>query len=150
MLKEYDGARRLGPYPPHGAPDEQDRCLVALETEHEHQGLVDGAELVRVEAPGGTTEALGIDDGRLLDEDARLLTLEGDRGPKARWAGTRRRWRDEDGAQVQELISLDDDRVASPALFVAASGSRRRQTEDLAPDHLSRRAAERARRAALG
>jgi hypothetical protein len=33
---------------------------------------------------------------------------------------------------------------------VAARASRRRQPEDLAPDHLSRRAAERALRAAPG
>jgi hypothetical protein len=123
---------------------------VALETEDEHQGRVDGAKLVRVEAPGGATEALRIDDGRLLDKDPRFLPREGDCGPKARWAGIRRRGRDEDGAQVEELIGLDDDRIASPPLLVATSASRRWQPEDFPADHLSRSAAERAQRAAPG
>jgi hypothetical protein len=123
--------------------------LGASEPRGEHQGIVHGPELVRVEAPCGATKTLRIDHGRLLDEDTRFPTLDGDCGPKARWAGARRYRRDEDGAQVEELISLDDDRIASPALLVAANASRRRQTEDLAPDHLSRRA-ELAPRAALG
>jgi hypothetical protein len=58
------------------------------ECEDEHQDLVDRAELVRVEGPGGATEALRIDDRCLLDEDTRLLALERNREPKARRSGT--------------------------------------------------------------
>jgi len=36
------------------------------EAEDEHQGFVDGAKLIRVEAPGGSAESLRIDDGGLL------------------------------------------------------------------------------------
>ena len=106
----------------------------ASESEDEQQGLVERAELTRVEAPGGATEALWIDDRRLLDENTRLLAIDRDRQPKARRAGARRRRRDEDRAEVEELIRLDDDGVASPALFVAARASRRGQAEDLAAD----------------
>lgn len=105
------------------------------EPEDEHQSLVDGAKLVRVEAPGGATKALRIDHGRLLDKDARLLTPESDRGPKTRREGACRRRRDEDRAEGEELISLDDDCIASPTLLMAARASRRRQTENLAADH---------------
>jgi hypothetical protein len=105
-------------------------------------------ELARVEAPGGATKALRINDGRLLDENTRFLTLEGDRGPKTRRAGARRRRRDKDSAEVEELLGLDNDRVASPALLVAPRASRRRETEDLAANHLSRKAVERALQAA--
>jgi hypothetical protein len=118
------------------------------EPEDEHQSFVDGADLARVEAPGGATKALRIDDCRLLDEDACFLTLEGDCRTEARRAGTRRRGRDEDRAEVEELVGLDNDRVASPALLVAERASRRRETEDLAANHLSRKAVERALQAA--
>jgi hypothetical protein len=37
------------------------------EAQDEHEGFVDGAKLVRVEASGGTAESLRIDDGGLLD-----------------------------------------------------------------------------------
>src|SRR5437870_5796668 len=120
------------------------------EPEDEHERFVDGADLMRVESSGGPTESLWIDHGRLLDENARLLTHEGDRGPEARRAGTRRRRRDEDGAEVEELVGLNDDRVARAALLVVARASRRRETENVAADHVSRRAAERALQAAPG
>jgi hypothetical protein len=45
---------------------------------------------------------------------------------------------------------LDDDRKASPSLLVAAHASGRRQTEHFAANHVSRRAAELALRAAPG
>lgn len=44
----------------------------ALEAEDEHEGVVDGTLLVRVEAAGRWAQALWIDDGRLLDEHACL------------------------------------------------------------------------------
>jgi hypothetical protein len=108
-----------------------------LETEDEHERLVDGAELTCVEASSGPAESLWVDDRRLLDEDACLLALERDRRAEARRPGARRGGRDEDGAEVEELVALDDNRVTSPALFVPAHAARRRQVEELAADHVS-------------
>src|SRR2546429_1606016 len=53
ILKEYAGARRLGPCRLTGPRTNRIGVLWLLEAEHEHQGLIYGAELVRVEAPGG-------------------------------------------------------------------------------------------------
>jgi hypothetical protein len=123
---------------------------MSLEAEDEHERLVNGAELARVEPPGGVAESLGIDDRRLLNEDARLLTLQRDRRAEARRPGTRRRGRNEQRAEIEELVGLNDDGIPSSALLAPARASRRRQAEDLAANHLSRAAAERARRAAPG
>ena len=62
------------------------------EAEDKHERFVDGAELVRVEAAGGTTKPLRIHDRRL-----------------------RRGRRDEHGTETAELIGLDDHCVASAA-----------------------------------
>lgn len=120
------------------------------EAEDKHEGIVDGTKLVRVETPGGAAEALRVDHRRLLDENPRLMALERDRWTEARRARTGRRRRDENRTEVEELVRLDDHRVPRPALLVAARASRRRQAEDLAADHLSRRAVERALQAAPG
>ncbi len=107
------------------------------EAEDERERLVDGAELIYFKASGGAAESLWVDDGRLLDEDACRLPLKRDCRAEARRPGARRGRRDEDGAEVEELVGLDDNRVASPALFVPARAARRRQVEELAPDHVS-------------
>ena len=60
-----------------------------LQTEDEHQGLVDGAQLARVQASGRPTEPFGVDDRRLLDEDTRLVSVERDLRSEACRAGTR-------------------------------------------------------------
>jgi hypothetical protein len=124
--------------------------LKSLEAEDEHERLVNGAELARVEPPRGAAESLGIDDRCLLDEDARLLTIQRDRRTEARRPGTRRRGRNEQRAEIEKLVGLNDDGIPSSALLAPARASRRRQAEDLAANHLSRAAAERARRAAPG
>ena len=111
-----------------------DACLSAgLEAEDEHQSLVDRAELVRIEAPGGPTESLGVEDRSLLDEDARLLTLKADLRPEARRPGACRGRRDENGAEVEEFVRLDDDREnellvapARPGRAARAGGRPRR------------------------
>jgi hypothetical protein len=52
------------------------------ETQDQGKGIVHGSKLVSVEAAGGTPEALGIDDGGLLDKDARLGSVKLDRRTK--------------------------------------------------------------------
>ncbi len=51
--------------------------------------MVDGTQLTRVEVPGGSSEALGVNDGGLLDKDPRLLAADVDRRAKAGRPGTR-------------------------------------------------------------
>src|SRR4051794_2699615 len=121
----------------------------ASEAEDEHERLIDGTEFARVEAPGGFAETLRVDDRRLLNEDACLLASDGDRWAKTRRTGARGGRRDEHGAEVEELVGLDDHRVAGAALLVPAHASGRRQAEELAADHVSPRAG-RVRRAARG
>jgi hypothetical protein len=52
--------------------------------EHESEGFVDSPQFGRVEAASVHAEALRIDDGDLLDQDARVAVVDRDRGPKAR------------------------------------------------------------------
>ena len=108
------------------------------ETEDEHERFIDGAEFGCVEASGRPAESLGIDDRCLFDEDACLLLLECDGRAEARRPGARRGGRDEDGAEVEELVGLDNNGVPGTALPVPADVARSRQMEHLAPDHVSR------------
>jgi hypothetical protein len=110
---------------------------VVSEAEDEREGLVDTAELVYFEASGRAAESLWVDDRRLLDEDACRLPLQCDGRTEARRPGARRGGRDKDGAEVEKLVGLDDNRVTRPALFVPARATRRRQVEELAADHVS-------------
>jgi hypothetical protein len=41
--------------------------VCGLETQDQGKGIVDGSKLIGVETPGGTSEALRIDDGGLLE-----------------------------------------------------------------------------------
>ena len=109
----------------------------ALKPEEERQGLVDRAELADVESPGRSAEELWIDDGRLLDEDARLVPVDGDLRPEAGGVSARRGWRDENGAEVEELVCLDDNGVPSASLLVPPRASGRREPEELAANHLA-------------
>src|SRR5581483_10766456 len=111
-------------------------CSVS-EAEYEHERLVDGSQLVCLEPPCRSTEPCRVDNGRLLDEHARLLACERDCRPKACSAGARRGGRHEQRAQVEELVGLHDDRVAGASLLVPARAPRRREPEDLPANHLS-------------
>jgi len=106
-----------------------------LQPEDEHQCLVDGAELVRFEAAGRPPEPLRVHHRRLLDDDARLLALEPDRRPEARRARARGCGGDEDGAEAEKFVCLDDHCVAGASLFVPARTSRCRKPKDLAANH---------------
>jgi hypothetical protein len=107
------------------------------ETEEEHERLVDGAKFGCVEASSGPAESLWVDDRCLFDKDACLLVLEGDRWAEAGRPGACRGGRNEDGAEVEELVGLDDNGVAGAALFVPAHVASSRQVEQLAADHVS-------------
>lgn len=107
----------------------------SLQTEDEQKSLVDRAEPGDVEASGRRAESLRIDHGRLFNEHSRFLSLENDRRTKGCCAGARRGGRDQNGAQIEKLVRLDDDRVSRTTLLVAAGAPRRREPKDLAPDH---------------
>jgi hypothetical protein len=107
------------------------------ETEDEREGLVDGAKLIHFEASGGAAKPLWVDDRRLLDENACRLPIEGDGRTEARGPGTCRGGRDDDRAEVEEFVGLDDNCVTSPAQLVPARATRHRQVEELAADHVN-------------
>jgi hypothetical protein len=76
------------------------------------------------------------------------VSAERDLRPEARRAGARRGGRYEQGAEAEELVCLDDDRIPGAALLVAAHASGCGESEDLAADHVNPREVARARRAA--
>jgi hypothetical protein len=121
-----------------------------LETDDERECFVDAAKLGGIEPPRGATEALRVYDGRLLDEDAGLRSLESDGRSETRGSRTRRCRRDDDRAEMRELICLDDDGIACTPVFMAAGRARRRETEHFSPNHLSEAEAARARPSARG
>ena len=112
--------------------------LCFSEAEDEHERLVDGAEFGCVEASGGPAESLWVDDRCLFDEDACLLALEGDGWAEAGRPGACRGGRNEHGAEVEELVGLDDHGVAGAVLFVPAHVASSRQVEQFAADQFSR------------
>lgn len=77
-----------------------------------------------------------VDNRRLLDEHPSPLPAERDSRPERCRLSLCRGRRNERRAQIEELVRLNNDRVASPALLVPAHVTRRRKVEDLAPDHL--------------
>lgn len=115
---------------------ELQRAYAASKTQQECKRFVHCPQLGRVQAAGRPTEARGVDHGRLLHQDARLLPAEHDRGAKARGQSIGGCGCDERGAQAQELVGLYDDRVACPALLMATGRARRGQAEHLPAKHL--------------
>ena len=113
-------------------------CANRLQAEDEHERLVNGSKLVRVKSSCGSTEPLGIDDGRLLDENARLLPRDRDRRSEARCTGTSRSRGHEHGAQAEELVGLHDDRVTGSLVCMPARVPGRRESERFSTDHVSR------------
>jgi hypothetical protein len=112
-------------------------AVVQLDTEDERKSFIDGLQLTYVEAPSRTSQTIRINDGRLLDEYARLRTVESDRWTKACWSRAGRGRRNEHSAQRQKLVGLNDHRIARASLLSASQHARSRQVEYLAADHLS-------------
>lgn len=110
------------------------------EPEDEAQRLVDGTQLDGVETPCGAAEALRIDDRRLLDENPRVASADGDPRPEARREGARGRRGDQRRRKPEKLVGLHDHGVAGAALLVAPRVSRSRQAKDLAANHSTHRA----------
>ena len=107
-----------------------------LQGEEEPKGVIDSPQLCRIEPAGRVAQSLGIDDGGLLDEHARLGSQQVDRWTKCRRSCTGRGRRYEDGAQAQQIVGLNDDRIA-PSSSLSASGlSWCREPEDLPADHV--------------
>ncbi len=115
------------------------RIPASSQSEDERQRFVHRPNLVRVEAAGGPTQAHRVDDRCLLDENSRLLGTNGDQRAERRRSGTARGRRHEHGAQFEVFVCLHDDRVPRAPLLVSSRVARRRQPEDLAPDHQSAR-----------
>lgn len=82
------------------------------ESKDEAQRLVNRPQLVRLQTPSRSPKALWIDDGGLFDENSSLVTADGDRRPEARRTRAGRGWGDKRGTEIEELVSLDDNRKA--------------------------------------
>jgi hypothetical protein len=108
---------------------------VGLQAEDQREGLVDSAQLARLQATGGIAEPLRIDDRRLLDEHPRLLAAESDSWSEARRKGTRRGRGDDHRAQPEKLVRLDNDGITGATLLTTATSAWRRQMKDLAANH---------------
>lgn len=116
-------------------PRRSGHCANRLEAEDEHERLVDGSQLERVEPTCRSAEPSRVDESRLLHEDTRLLSGERDRRPKARRTRIRRGRRYEQCAQIEKLVGLHDHGVPGALLFVTTCAPWRRESEDLSADH---------------
>ena len=106
-----------------------------LEREEEPERAVDSLHLCGIESAGRRTQPLRIDDGRLLDEHARLRPQQLDRRSEGGRPRARGRRCNEYGAEPQEVVGLNDDRVARSALLSASHTPSSGQAKDLATDH---------------
>jgi hypothetical protein len=106
-----------------------------LEVENEAQCVIDRSQLARFETAGRPSEALRVDDSRLLDENAGLSALDDNRRAKTRRPRTDRGRSDQRRTEIEKLIGLDDYCEAYAAVFVPACASSRWQAEDLAANH---------------
>lgn len=131
-------------------PSSRRNAVAGSEAQDQGQGIVHGSKLVCVEASGGMPETLWIDDDCLLDYHASLGALQADGRPKRGRACAGRGRRNEGRAQRHELVGLNDDRVAGAVLLPPAHTSWRRQSKDLAPNHVNRSIWARARPSARG
>ena len=86
-------------------------------------------------APRIAREALRIDRPELLDHDAALRPVDLDRRPKRRRPSGDRRRRHDHRGQGRELVRLEDDGVAAPALLVATRPPRGRKPIDVTTVH---------------
>ena len=108
-----------------------------LKAEEKGERVVYGAQFAHVQPPDGGAEPLRIDDGRLLDDDARRLPIKRDRRTEARRPSARGRGCNERCREVEELVGLHNDGVPGAALLVSPHITGRGQTEDLSTDHAS-------------
>lgn len=106
-----------------------------LKAEDKGERVVYGAHFADVQPPDGRAEPLRIDDGRLLDDDSRRLSIKADGRTEARRPGARGRGCDERCREVEELVGLHNHGVPGPALLMSPRITGRWQTEDLSADH---------------
>lgn len=84
-----------------------------LRPDDQRQRFVYGSELGGVETPRRSTQPSRVYDGRLLDEHARLVTGKLDRRSEARSQRACRGRGHQRRAQLEELVSLDDEDLAA-------------------------------------
>ena len=94
------------------------------EAQDQSERVVDRSQLIGIQSTGRAAKALWIDDGGLLDEDARFEIAQRDRRPKGGRQRSGRRRRYERRTQRHELIGLDDDRITRPSLLMSSGSSR--------------------------
>lgn len=110
--------------------------LLGTETEDEGKRFVDDAQFTRIEPASGAAESSRVDDAGSLNMYACLDAVDVDARSKACGTCAGRSGCDQDGAEAEELIRLDDDGVSCAALLAAAAAAWRRQAEQFPADHL--------------
>lgn len=106
-----------------------------LQTEDERERVVQRAQLSTTESAGGSSQALRVDDRRLLNEHTGFLAEQFDHGPKCCRPRAPRRRRDQHRAKPEQLVSLHDDGIPRSLLLVPAGAARGRQPKNFAADH---------------
>ena len=102
--------------------------------ENERERVVNGALLGGRKASGTFTEPLDVDGPELLDQHARSLAFEIDRGTKRGRGGAAGRGSDDCRGKREQLVRLHDHRIASAGLL-APTARRKTHSVDLAASH---------------
>lgn len=90
------------------------------EAQDQGKGIVYGSKLVGIEASGGISQALWIDNDSLLHQNTGLVAVQTDGWAKRGWTRAGRGRRHEGRAQCHELVSLNDDRISGASLLPSA------------------------------
>jgi len=96
------------------------RLRGSWQIEYQQQGVLDGAQLVVRQVCGSVAERASVDGADHLAEDLRRLVVDRDLGMEA---GRERRARgraDDDRGEGEQIVGLDDHRVAAALLGVLA------------------------------
>lgn len=128
-------------------------CIAAVgrsEAQHQGKGIVYSPKLVSIEASGGMSQALWIDNDSLLDQNAGLITVQADGWAERGWTRTGRGRRHEGRAQCHELFGLNDDGIPGTSLLPSACAAWGGQPKDLSANQVSRGLPEPVRPSARG
>jgi len=128
-LSEYGGqtpSRVRIPPSPYGP--------VLSEVEHQQQSVLDCPQLVPGEVSNAPAERPGVNCADHLAENLRWLSGDRDLRVKARWKRRARCRAHDDGRKSEQIVGLDDHRVAAPLLNVAALAGQLDRV-DITTDH---------------
>lgn len=104
--------------------------------EHQQQSVLHGAQFLACQASGQLTECACVDGSDHLTEDLCWLVVDRDFWVEAGCEGGARRRADDHGGEGEQIVGLDDHRVASALLNVAALAGKL-DSVDITTDHVA-------------